>query len=144
MGTPDRFFACLVIVAVYTLKGVFISGAVGVKTAVSPEYVTAPAIGAIDGNGPVTVKVVPGKVASAVVSVAGAITSLNVAVIRLLTCTPVSLFAGTVKVTVGAAMPPPPAPKIGLSPPLPHPATKATSSNAINHFSGLVTLSNLF
>jgi hypothetical protein len=40
-------------------------------------------------------------------------------------------------------MPPtPPPPRIGSWPP--HPAANAASSNAINHISGLVTLSNLF
>src|SRR5450759_5262363 len=35
-------------------------------------------------------------------------------------------------------------PSTGIPSPPPHPATKATSSNAMNHLSGLVIFSNLF
>jgi hypothetical protein len=63
------------------------------------------------------------------------ITSLKVAVMFGLSTIPMAAFAGRVELTVGAAE---------LPFPLLHPATKATSSNTMNHLSGLLTLSNLF
>ena len=83
----------MVIVAGYILLAP--RATVGVKTAVDPEYVTVPSTAV--ASGPVTLK-------DAVVIVVLFIISLNVAVILLLICTPVSPFAGTVEVTVGAML----------------------------------------
>jgi len=89
-GAPVGSFAPVVIVAVN--KVLLARIAVGLKVAVVPEYVTAPATGVAPG--PVTVKVTP-------VMVAGFMASLKVAEIRVLTATAAAAFAGTVETTVG-------------------------------------------
>src|SRR5271154_1322374 len=89
-GAPVGSFAPVVIVAVN--KVLLARIAVGLKVAVVPEYVTAPATGVTPG--PVTVKVVP-------VMVAGFMASLKVAEIGVLTVTAVARFAGTVETTDG-------------------------------------------
>jgi hypothetical protein len=88
-GTPVRFFAPVVIVAVN--KVLVARTAVGVKVAVVPAKVTVPATGVAPG--PVTVNVAP-------LIVAGFIASLNVAEIGVLTATDVAPLAGTVETTV--------------------------------------------
>ncbi len=65
---------------------------VGMNTAVTPEYVTAPEMGVEPCF----------RVNEAVVIVSGSIASLNVAVIALLIATLVAASMGTVRVTVGA------------------------------------------
>ena len=101
-----------------------------------------------------TVKVVPAAVeGEREAIVAGFIASLKVAVEDLLMNSPVSPLAAPVVINLGAVVsgvapaatgPRPPPPRMGSLDPLPHPATKATSSNAVNHVIGLVILSNLF
>ena len=122
---PARLLTAVVIVAVYRL---FTARALdGVKTAVNPAYVIVPVTAV--ANGPVTLK------AAGAVVVAGSIASLNVAVILLLICTPVSRFAGTVEVTVGAELTV--AGTIAAPGIIPsssaHPAIKTASSNVANH-----------
>ena len=88
-GTPVRFFAPVVIVAVN--KVLVARTAVGVKVAVVPARVTVPVTGVAPG--PVTVNVAP-------LIVAGFIASLNVAEIGVFTATAVAPLAGTVETTV--------------------------------------------
>jgi hypothetical protein len=91
------------------------SDAAGVNVAVVPAYATAPDTGAAPG--PVNVNVV-------VLIVAGAITVLNVAVTVVFSSTPVAPFAGDVATTTGDT---------GLKAcSRPHPAAKATNTNASN------------
>jgi hypothetical protein len=118
---PAWFFASVVIVAVYRLLSA--RALDGVKTAVTPAKVTVPVTAVACG---------PATLNDEMLIVAGSIGSLNVAVILLLICTPVSPFAGIVEVTVGAVVASDAVGAIsgGL---LAHPAKKATSSNTGNH-----------
>jgi len=115
-GLPPGSVAPVVIVAVYRVKAA--SEAVGVKVAVEPEYVTAPATAVTPG--PISVNVV-------VLIVAGAITELKVAVttvLRRMGGAPSrgAPFTGDVAITVGNA---------GLEAcSRPHPPERATNTNA--------------
>jgi hypothetical protein len=88
-GTPVRFFAPVVIVAVNKVPVARI--VVGVNVAVVPANVTVPATGVVPG---------PVKVNVAALIVAGFIAWLNVAETVVLTATPIAPFAGTVETTV--------------------------------------------
>jgi hypothetical protein len=113
-AAPLGSWAPVVTVATYTVFAA--SKFVGVKVAVVPEYVTAPATAAPPG--PVNVNVV-------VLIVAGAIAELKPAVTAVLRATPVAAFAGDAAITVGSA---------GLGAcSLPHPA-RANNKNAPNIF----------
>ena len=86
------------------------------KVAVLPEYVTAPGTGVAPG--PVSVNVL-------VLIVAGFITELKVALTVVLRGTEIARFAGDMAITVGNA---------GLDVcSRPHPATRATNTNAIKN-----------
>jgi len=89
-GAPVGSFAPVVIVAVNNV--LLARSNVGVKVAIVPEYVTAPATTVAPG--PVTVNVAP-------VMVAAFIASLNVAETSVFTGTALAPFAGTVDITVG-------------------------------------------
>jgi hypothetical protein len=113
-AAPLGSWAPVVTVATYTVFAE--SEFVGVKVAVVPEYVTAPATAAPPG--PVNVNVV-------VLMVAGAITELKPAVTAVLRTTPVAAFAGDAAITAGSA---------GLGAcSLPQPA-RANNKNAPNIF----------
>src|SRR5579862_6345366 len=104
---PAGFVAAVVIVAVYSVLAA--RAAVGVKVAVVPEYVTAPATAAAPG--PDTVKV-------DVLIVIAFIAVLKVAVITAATGTLVPWFKGAVAVTAGPTAA------------VPHPAAKPAIRNA--------------
>lgn len=88
--TPAESFAPVVIVALN--KVLLARTAVGVKVAVEPAKVTAPATGVAPG--PVTVKVDP-------LIVSGFNGSVNVTETGALTATAVAALAGSVEITVG-------------------------------------------
>ena len=88
-GTPARFFAPVVIVAVNSVPVARI--VVGVNVAIVPAKVTVPVTGVAPG---------PVKVNVAALIVAGFMASLKVAEIVVLTATPAAPFSGRVETTV--------------------------------------------
>ena len=85
----------------------------------------------------------PGLIVALIV--AGFIASLKVAMILLLTATPVALLAGVVELTIGPTVAPP-VPRMGSRPPPlpPQPATNAASRKGTRHRSLLDCFANLY
>jgi hypothetical protein len=96
IAVPDRFVTPVVTVAVYKVRGVRLLVGVRVTILFTALKVTAPPTGVVPG---------PVRVNVEAVIVAGFIASSNIAVIAVLSATPVALLRGVTAVTVGGVMP---------------------------------------